>query len=181
MRFQDIVGQTDTIKTLKHMVGSNHLPHALLLLGPNGIGKRTLALALSQYLLCTNRTDDDSCGECAACSKTAKLIHPDVHFSFPVVGAGITSDKFMPLWRQALHDNPYMDSNQWLQFIGAENKQGNINKDDSPWCWKGEVCYRLMLVYFSRVNKRVVLDEADNSWISNIVKDNILTKYFNHF
>lgn len=130
MRFQDIVGQTDTIKTLKHMVDSNHLPHALLLLGPSGIGKRTLTLALSQYLLCTNRTNDDSCGECAACSKTDKLIHPDVHFSFPVVGAGITSDKFMPLWRQALHDNPYMDSNQWLQFIGAENKQGNINKDE---------------------------------------------------
>ena len=62
--------------------------------------------------------------------KTSKLIHPDVHFSFPVVGAGMISDKFMVQWRQALQENPYQDSNQWLQLIGAENKQGNINKDE---------------------------------------------------
>lgn len=130
MRFKDIIGQTDTISTLRYMVEANRLPHALLLLGPSGVGKRTLALALSQYMLCTNRQDGDSCGECPSCSKTSKLIHPDVHFSFPVVGAGMVSDKFMAQWRQALHDNPYIDSNQWLQLIGAENKQGNINKDE---------------------------------------------------
>lgn len=130
MRFQDIVGQTNTIGTLQYMVDANRLPHALLLLGPAGIGKRTLALALIQYLLCTNRSDGDSCGQCPSCLKTSKLIHPDVHFSFPVVGAGLTSDKFMPQWRQAIHENPYLDSNQWLQLIGAENKQGNINKDE---------------------------------------------------
>ena len=69
---------------------------------------------------------------------------------------------------------PFFDHRHLFKF------EWNINKDDSSWCWKGQVCYRLMLVYFSRVNKRVVLDEADNSWISNIVKENILTKYFNH-
>ena len=130
MRFKDIIGQTETISTLRYMVEADRLPHALLLLGPPGIGKRTLALALSQYLLCTQRTDGDSCGECVSCVKTSKLIHPDVHFSFPVVGAGMTSDKFMVQWRKALQENPYQDSNQWLQLIGAENKQGNINKDE---------------------------------------------------
>ena len=67
MRFKDIIGQTETISTLRYMVEADRLPHALLLLGPPGIGKRTLALALSQYLLCTQRRDGDSCGECPSC------------------------------------------------------------------------------------------------------------------
>jgi len=57
-------------------------------------------------------------------------VHPDLHFSFPTVGANVISDHHIADWRAALAENPYLDVNQWLQRIGAENKQGNINKEE---------------------------------------------------
>jgi DNA polymerase III subunit delta' len=130
MRFATVIGQQASAQTLSGMVDDNRLPHALLLAGPAGSGKRSLALALVQYVLCTQRSEGDSCGTCDSCNKVSKLLHPDVHFSFPVVGAGMTSDKYLAQWRQNWLENPHLDLNQWLQLIGAENKQGNINKDE---------------------------------------------------
>lgn len=89
-----------------------------------------LAMAFSQYMLCQNKVDDDACGQCPSCIKASKYIHPDVHYSFPTVGTKVTSDQFLPEWRKALEENPYLDVNHWLQLIGAENKQGNITKDE---------------------------------------------------
>jgi DNA polymerase-3 subunit delta' len=112
------------------MVDSDRLPHAILLLGPPGSAKLALALALAVYLLCERRPGEDACGECRACRKSARCIHPDLHFSFPTVGANVVSDAFLPQWRAALAENPYLDLNDWLRRIGAENRQGNINKEE---------------------------------------------------
>lgn len=112
------------------MVGEERIPHALLFIGPEGSGKLALAMAFSQYILCLNKQNGDSCGTCAPCRKVSKHIHPDVHYSFPTVGSKVTSDQFLPEWRKAMEENPYLNINDWLQKIGAENKQGNINKDE---------------------------------------------------
>ncbi len=112
------------------MVQSGRMPHALLLLGTPGSGHLPLALALAQYLLCNHRGNDDACGQCAQCTKAARLIHPDIHFSFPTIGTNAVSDHFLVQWRTALLGNPYLDVNEWLQLIGAENKQGNITKEE---------------------------------------------------
>lgn len=73
---------------------------------------------------------DDSCGTCPSCLKAAKLIHPDIHFSFPVIpkksGDKPVSTDYIVEWRQFMEKNPYGNSYDWLQFIDAENKQGNI-------------------------------------------------------
>ncbi|MCP9752760.1 DNA polymerase III subunit delta' [Ferruginibacter sp. HRS2-29] len=73
----------------------------------------------------------DSCGECAACQKAAKLIHPDIHFSYPIFpkkpGDKSVCTDFIVEWREFILANPYGNSYDWLQFAGAENKQGNIN------------------------------------------------------
>jgi DNA polymerase-3 subunit delta' len=111
------------------MTEGDRIPHALLFLGPEGCGKLALAMAFSQYILCQNKVDGDACGQCASCGKASKYIHPDVHYSFPTVGSKVTSDVFLPEWRKAMKENPYLDINHWLQSIGAENKQGNITKD----------------------------------------------------
>ena len=112
------------------MADHDRIPHALLLLGMPGSGGLPLSLAFAQYVLCENRTDGDACGICRSCVKAAKWVHPDLHFSFPTVGTNVTSDHHLATWRQALADNPYLDVNQWFQLIGAENKQGNINKEE---------------------------------------------------
>lgn len=130
MLFKDIIGQDSIKRDLRQMVANDRLPHALLFLGNEGVGKLSLAIALAQYILCENPSETDSCEQCNHCQKVSKLIHPDLHFSFPVIGTKITSDTYLPQWREAINEHPYFNINDWLQRIGAENKQGNINKDE---------------------------------------------------
>ena len=130
MLFSEVIGQESAKGRLKQMASGGRLPHALLFLGPQGSGKLALAIALAQYLLCENPGAADACGVCNQCNKAAKLIHPDLHFSYPAVGPKAISDHFLTHWRQAVAENPYLDVNQWLQTIGAENKQGNITKEE---------------------------------------------------
>jgi len=130
MYFAQVIGQESTRHTLRQMVQQQRTPHALLLMGPEGSGKLTLALAYARYLLCAQPGPDDACGQCAHCRKMNKLIHPDMHFSFPTVGSKAISDHFLGFWREALLDNPYLNANDWLQRIGAENRQGNITREE---------------------------------------------------
>jgi DNA polymerase III subunit delta' len=130
MQFRQVIGQENVKAALRQMVDMDRLPHALMFLGPSGCGKLALAIALAQYLLCESREQNDACGHCRSCSKVSRLIHPDLHFSFPTVGTNVISDNLLSEWRAAITQNPYLDINHWLQFIGAENKQGNINKEE---------------------------------------------------
>ncbi|MEM9884322.1 MAG: hypothetical protein AAF849_00400 [Bacteroidota bacterium] len=130
MLFSQVLGQSSVVNDLLASINGGRYPHALMLLGNEGCGKLSLALALSQYLLCENPSPTDSCGRCAACLKASKFIHPDLHFSFPTIGTNVKSDQFLVQWRTMLQENPYASSYEWLQRIGAENKQGNINKEE---------------------------------------------------
>ena len=75
-------------------------------------------------------TRNDSCGQCPSCKKASLLIHPDIHFSYPVIpsksGDKPISTDYIKEWREFLKLHPYGNTFDWLQFIGAENKQGNI-------------------------------------------------------
>lgn len=150
MQFHSITGQIETKQQLVQMVQHNRLSHALLFLGKEGSGALQLALAFAQYIVCkpqpkevdlfeaepltTNNKqqtkENDSCGQCPACIKANDLIHPDIHFSYPVItkkqGEKPVSTDFIKEWRQFIATNPYGNVYDWLQFIGAENKQGNI-------------------------------------------------------
>ena len=130
MQFGDIIGQKEIKARLLNLVREDRLPHALMLFGPPGSGKRSLALALVSYLSCSDRQENDACGRCPSCLKFSKLVHPDLHFVVPVVTmAGnskpITSN-YIEQWRDAYLGNPYLSENQWYEALGAENKQGMI-------------------------------------------------------
>lgn len=138
MTFKDIIGQTRGKSLLRQLAQSERVPHALLLLGQTGSGNLALALAFAQMLQCERNNADgsalfaaepleDACGVCSACRKAAQFAHPDIHYSFPTVGTNAVSTDFSKEWRAALSENPYMDVNAWLQRLGADNKQGNIN------------------------------------------------------
>lgn len=130
MLFSEVIGQESAKALLRQMASGGRMPHALLFLGPQGSGKLALAMALAQYLLCENPGPEDACGHCNQCNKAARLIHPDLHFSYPTIGPRAVSDSFIANWRQVAGENPYLDINHWLQSIGAENKQGNITKEE---------------------------------------------------
>jgi DNA polymerase-3 subunit delta' len=89
-----------------------------------------MALAFAQYVVCENRGENDACGICPSCVKSSRLIHPDIHFSYPVIpkkpGDKPVSSDYSTEWREFIKQYPYGNAYDWLQFIGAENKQGNI-------------------------------------------------------
>ncbi len=136
MLFKEIIGQQEVKDRLRNMVVENRVPHALMLFGPPGSGKRSLALAMAQFLACGERQDNDSCGVCPSCVKFSKLVHPDLHFVVPVMTTPrVTKDPstelFLADWRSAFLENPYLSENQWYEALGAENKQGIINVRES--------------------------------------------------
>ncbi len=128
--FNAIIGQDRTKSLLLQLASSERVPHALLFLGPTGSGNLALAVAFAQLLQCEKPDTDGACGVCNACHKAAAFAHPDIHFSFPTVGTNAVSTNFHKEWRAFLSDNPYADVNTWLQRLGADNKQGNITKDE---------------------------------------------------
>jgi DNA polymerase-3 subunit delta' len=129
MRFKDIIGQEAIKNKLIQTVKDNRISHAQLFLGPEGSGSLALALAYAQFINCTNRLDNDSCGECPSCRKYSKMIHPDLHFSFPFYAKNPkeTAIDYLADFRSAFLNNSYMSLNHWRDFIKAENKQANIN------------------------------------------------------
>ncbi len=156
MQFKNIIGQADTKEQLAQMIQHNRLSHALLFLGKEGSGGLSLAMAFAQYIVCEKVNNKkaadagpslfgepepteqipltDSCGVCSACIKAEKLIHPDIHFSFPAVtkksGSSPISTDYIAEWREFATVNPYGNVYDWLQFIKAENKQGNITANE---------------------------------------------------
>lgn len=161
MQFEKIIGQKDTKEHLVQMVKHNRLSHALLFLGKEGSGALPLAMAFAQYIVCEKvngkpsapapgpslfgdpepapangqqETRNDSCGECPACQKAKQLIHPDIHFSYPVIakksGDKPISTDWIKEWREFASLHQYGNVFDWLQFINAENKQGNITAEE---------------------------------------------------
>ncbi|MCY4778709.1 hypothetical protein ORI89_03530 [Sphingobacterium sp. UT-1RO-CII-1] len=129
MQFKDIIGNQNIKKHLLQTVKSNRVSHAQLFLGPESSGSLALAVAYAQYINCENKKNDDSCGVCNSCNKYQKLIHPDLHFSYPFFANGKDdlATNYLEDWRKAFLSNPYMDLDFWRQNLDAENKQANIN------------------------------------------------------
>lgn len=127
LKFSNVIGQHEVKQHLLQMVRENKLPHALMFCGPQGAGKLPLALAFARYLLCDSPSEEEACQACANCRMTEDWAHPDLHFSFPVYKAKSTdhpvSDDYLQQWRQLVRQNPYFDTELWLEEIKAENQQ----------------------------------------------------------
>jgi DNA polymerase-3 subunit delta' len=79
MPFSAVVGHRHAIDLLKQGVMQRRVPQSLLFAGPEGVGKRTVALALAQAVNCPKRTSDgDACGACQRCTRIARGQFSDV-------------------------------------------------------------------------------------------------------
>lgn len=157
MLFKEIIGNEKVKKRLVQSVKDNRVSHAQLFFGSAGSGTLALAIAYSQYLCCKQKQEDDSCGICSSCIKYAKLIHPDLHFYYPVntnkeVVSKPKSIDFIKYWREAVINNPYLDLTEWLNYIDLENKQGIISVEDSA-----DILRKLSLKSFESVYKVVII------------------------
>jgi DNA polymerase-3 subunit delta' len=134
MLLQQVVGQRAAKEGLIRMLEENRLPHALLIAGAEGTGGLPLALAFAQYIFCSDKQGADSCGICSNCRKAAKLEHADLHISFPAISpkpnTKAMSRHFIQEFREFIAQTPYGTTYDWLQFIDADNKQGNIPAEE---------------------------------------------------
>ena len=156
MLLRDIIGQEKLKHQLVEMVQHQRLSHALLFVGPEGSGALPLAIAFAQYLVSSPATtnqvldmfadpdalakqvhtfnEPDAIEDLPAYQRANQLMHPDLHFSFPTItekpGQKNISANFIEQWREFVQGYPYGNVFDWLQFIKAENKQGNISADE---------------------------------------------------
>ena len=189
MYFKDIIGQQAVKKRLSDMVDEGRMPHALMLSGRPGRGKLALALALARYLCCTDRQSGDACGKCASCRKFDKLIHPDLHFVFPIFKPDSKKkwvcDDFLPQWREIASTKPYFSFNTWLDKIGAGNAQGMIYAEESSEILRKlsfksiEAEFKVMLIWLpekmhaSCANKLLkILEEPPGNTVFLLISEN---------
>lgn len=160
MQFNKVIGQDAIKKRLIDGVLENRVSHAQLFSGPEGVGKLAMAIAYAQYVNCKNRDETDSCGVCPSCKKYQKIIHPDLHFVFPVVKTpkfkDPVSDNYLDKWREQLLRNPYFNLNIWYQNIDVENAQGQIYVTESS-----EIIRKLNLKTFEAEYKVMIIWMAD--------------------
>jgi DNA polymerase-3 subunit delta' len=158
MLFKQVVGQEEIKSRLIRMVKENRVSHSLLFTGPEGNGKLAMAIAFAQYLNCLNPADSDACEECSSCKKYAKLVHPDLHFVFPVIKTNSeknpVSNTYMSEWRNLVNDTPYFSLTTWLNQIRkeGENKQGAIFTAESS-----EIIRKLSLKTFEGKFKVMII------------------------
>src|SRR5579875_2017219 len=176
MLFKDVIGQKDVKQQLIEMVQNNRLSHALLFLGKEGSGALSLAMAFAEYVsLLPNKTLQETSlfGEPveiklpstaeeadawmqkqSSFNKAEQLVHPDIHYSYPVVSSskkkkdlpiekkvdekngdektkGNRAIDFIEEWRQFIKQRPYGNVSDWVESIKETvNQQGKITANE---------------------------------------------------
>lgn len=110
-----VYGNTEVVAALHKMVESGHVPHAMLFHEDDGGGAFPLVLNFLEELYGGN-------------PRVQKLIHPDIHFVFPVAGPDKpVSLQFIGPFRELVLDNQYFFENELYTAIGIEGKQAGIS------------------------------------------------------
>ena len=120
MLFDAITGNDRTVAAMRNMVATGRVPHAILLYENDGGGAFPLCLAFLEALY-------------GGSPKVAKLIHPDIHFVFPVTGGSKvstsekpTSDSYLQWFRELALERPCFTESELYQALGIEGKSGLI-------------------------------------------------------
>jgi len=190
MKFSDVIGHNGLKKKLLANVNAGRISHAQLFIGAQGYGTLPIALAYAQFLGCTNKQESDSCGECNSCKKHQKMIHPDVHFVFPVNTNELHKEKplsndYLPEFRTFIHKNPYQSLFDWMSFNDISQKQGIIGVEEANEIIKKlslrsyEAEYKIMIIWMpekmhnSAANKILkILEEPEGKTLFILVSEN---------
>ncbi len=187
MQFSDVIGHREIISNLRSMVDNNRMPHAVLFTERPGCGALQLALATISYMFCNSKRDGDSCNSCNQCSKNSRLVHPDLHFAFPINTSTLTggdkkadTDEFYPHFRELVLSNPTFGESELYKAIGVENKFGNIGVTEATRIMRKlslssyEGGIKVMVILFpERMNQ-----EAANKLLKSIEEPQPGTYYF---
>ncbi len=164
MQFKDVIGNSELRERLVRMVDNGRTGHSIILAEKDGRGALPIALALIQYLSCRDKggvsmfgpvSEADSCGECPTCKKIGALMHPDLHFVFPVNSSSSSSSGTKPVsslfirqWQELVAENPYFTEKELYRRIGIEDKSGIINVSEAK-----ELLEKISLKSYEGYNK----------------------------
>ena len=132
MDFSEVIGHQHIKSHLVKTVENGRIPHAQLFSGVNGSGLLPMAIAYASEVL-SSQYEKGSAEYISCRNKVSKLMHPDLHFVYPVNTSDIAkknaiSDNYAEGWRNFALNNPYASLFEWLQSLGLDKKQGNISK-----------------------------------------------------
>ena len=185
MNFTEVLGLEHLKNHLIKSTDNGRVSHAQLFVGKEGSGALPMAIAYAQYILCGTGNDAESCR-----LKCSKLMHPDLHFAFPVatndqIKSHPVSNLFLAEWRKFIRFNAYGNLFEWLQSIGIENKQGQIGVDEAEEIVKAlklksyEGGYKIMIIWMaekmhvSAANKLLkLLEEPPEKTVFILVAEN---------
>ena len=129
-----IIGQKEILSELIKSIDDNRFAHATLIEGLPGYGTLAIALELAQYLVCKHLDQDNASSVISnSHSKASKFVHPDIHFTFPVVTIpgkerkSVTSVNFLKEWRTILSQSKYFTIDEWVSTIVKSTARPNIN------------------------------------------------------
>lgn len=172
MFFKDVIGYEKLKANFTQMVENGRVPHAILLSGPQGVGKLSMALALAQVLLCESFAEGDSCGRCRSCLQAANLTHPDLHLVFPIIAnkdAHIAvCDDLVSVFRRTVLENPFITIDEWFAIISqvisgenAKSKRGMIYNAEGD-----EIIRKISMKPYQGINKVMII------WLPEMMNQN---------
>lgn len=140
MKFSEVIGQEEVQERLLQMTREGRLPHAIMLCGPQGVGKKALAVSFACYLL--ERRPDSPDGpenpEQPESPMLQNLQHPDLHFTYPTIKLPSmgsdhkpVSEDFAHEWHDLIMQGPYFTMDEWMTAMGGENQQAIITAGES--------------------------------------------------
>ena len=139
MTFNEVIGQEEVRERLLQMTREGRLPHALMLCGPQGVGKKALAISFACYLL-SQKDPKNLQGrqDFQESPMLQKLEHPDLHFTYPTIKLPSmsadhkpVSDDFAREWHELIMQGPYFSMDEWMTAMGGENQQAIITAGES--------------------------------------------------
>jgi DNA polymerase III subunit delta' len=131
VRFAEIPGNVSLKKQLIQQVQSNRVAHAQLFYKADGPGTLAMCIAFAQYLICSDKQENDACGKCSACQKVEKLIHPDVMFVLPHNDVSKKSEEFFKeYFVQSYLQNPFLTRNEWQNVLSSKKTAINYYAAD---------------------------------------------------
>jgi len=128
MQFTDITFHRQLFEGFRRMIANGRFPHTVMLSGRDGYGPLYLAMRIAGTLLCG---EDETC-----LSKTARAVHPDLHFIYPTVtdpkaGAETHSLHYGDRWHSFISDSLFGGFDDWMTLLNAGNRQGIIRVKDA--------------------------------------------------
>ena len=139
MTFNEVIGQEEVRERLLQMTREGRLPHALMLCGPQGVGKKALAISFACYLLSQKDPKNlQGLQDVKESPMLQKLEHPDLHFTYPTIKLPSmssdhkpVSDDFAREWHELVMQCPYFSMDEWMTAMGGENQQAIITAGES--------------------------------------------------